>query len=267
MPFLALCRSLSDVPLALLQPSAVLMAACFLTLSFGCSGDAVVVQPPAPVEVSVAPSSLNLNVGYTAQLTATVRGSTDTTVTWRTTPPNIALLTPTGEVTAIAPGTALVVAIANADTSRRATAFVTVTNTMLVIALLPATATISVGQTRRFTAVPANWLWTWRTSHPSIASIDTTGLATAIASGTTVITALPQSDSTKRVSAILTVLPPNSRGTGERSVIAARSLRPYPCSTTTRLAESIGHWALYTYDSCRRLFVLTDPVKLSGVGG
>jgi hypothetical protein len=50
-------------------------------LFFACARDTVVIEPPADVEVSVAPSLLALSVGQSVQLSGVVRGSTNTGIT------------------------------------------------------------------------------------------------------------------------------------------------------------------------------------------
>jgi uncharacterized protein YjdB len=109
-------------------------------------------------------------------------------------------------VTGIGPGTALVVAIAQADSARRATASVTVTGSKLIIAVAPATAAVELGRTVRFSASPSVWKWNWSSRDAAVASVDTTGLVTGHRAGSTVITAVAQIDSTFSASAVLTVV-------------------------------------------------------------
>jgi uncharacterized protein YjdB len=81
--------------------------------------------PPGPGvdRVTVAPASNAFSVGDTLTLVATVtRASGATpplTVTWRSASPTAATVSATGTVTAIAAGSAVVRAIATADTRQR----------------------------------------------------------------------------------------------------------------------------------------------------
>jgi hypothetical protein len=97
------------------------------------SGDAtataVIVVTPVPVaSVAIAPSAPDIAVGTTTQLTATLRDAGGGTlagreVSWNSRDPGIAVVSSSGQVTGIAPGTATVVARADGQS---ATATVTV---------------------------------------------------------------------------------------------------------------------------------------------
>lgn len=67
-----------------------------------------------------------------------------------------------------------------------------VTGGGLVITISPATATIVVNGTQQYTAVANNgttYTYTWASSNPSVATINSAGLATGVMAGTTLITA------------------------------------------------------------------------------
>lgn len=59
--------------------TAIMAAAC---VTSGCGGGSPS-TPPAPVGVSVSPTSATVNVGTTVQFAATVTNSTNQTVTWQ----------------------------------------------------------------------------------------------------------------------------------------------------------------------------------------
>ena len=62
----------------------------------------------------------------------------------------------------------------------------------LVITISPATATIVVNGTQQYTAVANNgttYTYTWASSNPSVATVNSAGLATGVMAGTTLITA------------------------------------------------------------------------------
>jgi uncharacterized protein YjdB len=80
----------------------------------------------AGVAIIVAPSTVTLTPGQTQQLTATVSGSTNTDVAWKSSTPAIATVGATGVVRAITAGAATITATAAADPSRTATSSVTV---------------------------------------------------------------------------------------------------------------------------------------------
>src|ERR1700747_916782 len=98
---------------------------CMLMLSLaGCAYTSTQVAPPT-VTVSISPTSASMPTGGTQQFTATVSGSTNTAVTWSGTGetiPSAALYTAPGTA-----GTYTVNATSVADTTKSATAAVTVT--------------------------------------------------------------------------------------------------------------------------------------------
>jgi hypothetical protein len=91
---------------------------------------AVTVTAPTPVTISVSPTSSSLTAGGKQQFTATVGGSSDTSVTWSATGGTVST---TGLYTAPATtGTYTVTAKSAADTTKSASAIVTVSVTQLL---------------------------------------------------------------------------------------------------------------------------------------
>ncbi len=85
------------------------------------------------VAIAVAPASLSLQGGQTQQLTATVTGSTNSSVSWSSSNANVVTVSPTGLVRAITPGTATITATSQANPARTATAVVNVAQTMATV--------------------------------------------------------------------------------------------------------------------------------------
>lgn len=106
---------------------ALLLAAC----SGGDDGGTA----PTPVTVSVAPSTLALEVDERARLTATVSGAPGATVSWTSSNGGVARVDATGEVTGVAAGTAVVTASVQGTPGATASAAVTVTEPPLAITL------------------------------------------------------------------------------------------------------------------------------------
>jgi uncharacterized protein YjdB len=82
--------------------------------------------------------------------------------------------------------------------------------------VLPSTATLSVGDTMRLTAIlaahcpggPTTAQWRWESGNSALASVDSlTGLVTARAAGTTTVVATATFDSTIAGAATVRVLP------------------------------------------------------------
>jgi len=180
------------------------VAAGAATVMVACEGQstpvAITVAVVPVASVSVSPSSMNLTVGQTAQLTATPKDAsgsplTGRTVTWSTSNAAVAGVSGNGLVTGAAAGTATITA---SSEGRNGTAAITVTVVPVAsVSVSPATATVLSGQTVQLTAIPkdANGsaltgrVVTWASSVPAVATVSASGLVTGVAAGTITITA------------------------------------------------------------------------------
>jgi len=172
--------------------------------SEGKSGtSAITVTPPAPApvaSVTVAPAALPLIVGQTGTLTATTRDAannvlTDRAITWTSSAEGVATVAPNGTVTAVAPGSATITATSE---GKSGTATVTVTPIPVAsVTVDPSTVSLTTGGTQQITATPrdaqgnalADRAVTWESQNTNIATVSPTGLITAVAPGTTTVTA------------------------------------------------------------------------------
>ena len=150
--------------------------------------------------ITVRPDSVTLRaIGETALLTATATDSggsaiSDPVVNWSSSDPGVATVNHEGLVTAVSNGTATITA-----TLDGASAFATVTVSAIDrIDVLPVSAFLdSAGETVQLTAtafdrngqVVPEALISWASGNPAVATVDSTGLVTAVANGTATITA------------------------------------------------------------------------------
>jgi uncharacterized protein YjdB len=153
--------------------------------------------------------------GQTATLTPTVKDAngatvTDRIVTWSSSNTLVATVSSGGVVTAVSAGTATITA-----TSETKSGSTTLTVTLVPVSsvsVLPTTATRASGQTVQLTAtvrdangtVVTGRTVSWTSSDDQIATVSVSGLVSALATGTAMITA---SSETKRGAAIITVIP------------------------------------------------------------
>gem|GEM_PF-1036831 len=178
---------------------------------------------PTPVPfinniTNVASVALNkptdtLTVGSTDTLTATVSPSiaTNKAVTWTTSDSKVVAVDNTGKVTAVSAGTATITAT-TADGSKTSSCIVTVNNavvTVTSVALNKTTDALTVGSTDTLSAIVApinatNKAVTWASSNTNVATVDNTGIVTAVSAGTATITATT-ADGSKTSSCIVTV--------------------------------------------------------------
>ncbi len=173
----------------------------------GGSDTAVVTVTPVPVaSVSVSPASVSAQVGQTVQLSATTKDSagavlTGRAVSWSSSNPSVASVSGSGLVTGLAAGSATLTATSEGQSGTAAIAVTTVP--VASVAVTPASAGIQVGQTAQLTATPKDGsgnalsgrIVTWASSNASVATVNASGLATAVAAGSAMITATSEGQS------------------------------------------------------------------------
>lgn len=198
----------------------IALAALGGALLFGCGGDGGdPYQPPLPslvdhVEVSPALDTLKA-IGATRRYSAVAKAASGSTVsgvsfTWSTTATGVASVAGDGTVTAVANGTATIRAKAG-DVTGSATAVVLQVAT--AIDLSPTPVGLAPGETIQLevAAEDANGhsisrpSLTWTSSHPSVASVSSSGMVTALNEGQTTITAESDAASSGATVTVLTV--------------------------------------------------------------
>jgi uncharacterized protein YjdB len=195
-------------------------ALLLLLLSLACRDADDPLPPPAAVAaVVVAPEERALVVGETATLTATPRDPfgralSDRLVTWASSDPAVVAVSSTGRVAAGRPGTAVVSATSEGKVGRAEV--IVRPGPLARLTLDPSAAVLARGEVRQLTALghdaAGNALRlgavVWATSDPAVAAVTTvgaTGVVTAGAPGTAVITATAEGKSAR---AEVTVTPP-----------------------------------------------------------
>lgn len=131
--------------------------------------------------------------GASEQLTAALApADADSTVTWTSSNPSVASVSADGTVTANAAGSAVITATAD---GKSASCTVTVTVPLNGIAITGGASTIKKGTTTKLSVTydpedtTDSKTVTWTSSDSSVATVDSTGLVTAVADGTATITA------------------------------------------------------------------------------
>ncbi|MXW67353.1 MAG: hypothetical protein F4Z72_10185 [Gemmatimonadales bacterium] len=155
---------------------------------------------PRPPPVSVSPATAELKaLGATVQLAAEVRDQngrtmTGAAVTWASDAAAVATVNSTGLATAVANGTATITATAG-DASGSAS--LTVAQAVSALAVTSPADTLEVGDTLRLVAAATDAnghaveeaTLDWSSSDASVVGVDESGLVTAVAVGTAVVTA------------------------------------------------------------------------------
>ncbi|MFN7926695.1 MAG: DUF1800 family protein [Blastocatellia bacterium] len=187
------------------------------------------------VAISLSPASASVQTSVTQQFTATVTGTANTAVTWQVNNvtggnATVGTITSSGLYTApaaVPAGAVTVKAISQADTTKSASANVTVTAPAvpIVVSLTPASASLAVNATQQFTASvtgTANTAVTWQVNsvtggNTTVGTITSSGLyaaPAAIPSGVVTVTAISQADTTKKANANVTIIDPSAIAVG-----------------------------------------------------
>jgi len=206
-------------------------------------GTAQVTVQPAPV-VGISPSSVSLAVGETRTLTGriTVAPGVSAAATWRTSDAQIATVDANGTVTGQGLGNATITMISVADSTRRATASVSVIPIVRSITVSPSSASGFAGDVIQLTATivadgALSKVATWRTSNPAIANVNTNGTVTLSGVGQATITALATADTTKRASVVIAVGAPSVRSVSLTPTSAGLGVGQSTQLTTTVIAD------------------------------
>src|SRR5438445_128520 len=164
----------------------------------------VVAPAPVPVtSVSVALSNSSLNIGQTANATATTRDASGNVLTgrvigWSSSNTNVATISSAGVVTAVAAGSTNIIATSEGQTgSAPLTVNAPPPVPVASVSVSPATSTVAIGQTQQLTAtlrdannnVLTGRLIAWSSNNTTVATTSSSGLVTAKASGSATITA------------------------------------------------------------------------------
>ena len=166
--------------------------------------------------VSLNKTSTSIQVGASEQLTATVEpnNATNKAVTWSSNSPSVATVDNSGNVTAVAEGTATIT-VTTQDGNKTATCTVTVTPAssdpvaVTGVSLNKTSTTLTVGGSETLTATvqpsnATNKAVNWSSNPTSVATVDSNGKVTAVAEGTATITVTTQ-DGNKTATCTVTV--------------------------------------------------------------
>ena len=158
----------------------------------------VFVSSTTPVKtLAITPETLDLHVGYSQQLTATItpEDAYTKTLRWITSNSNVAYVNSNGLVTAYGVGTATITAMTTDGSNLSATCTVTVTTVPVESVTLNRTELeMNEGSayTLGATVLPGDAYdrsLTWTSSNPRVATVNSNGRVTAVGVGSTIVTA------------------------------------------------------------------------------
>jgi surface protein len=172
---------------------------------------------PGVVSVSIVEGDQALMVGERVGLTAVVlvTGEADDAVVWLSGAPSVATVSDAGEVTAVAPGSAVVTAtsVFDASISARATITVVTAPAVVSVAIVEGDQALLLGEQVALTAEVvvtggASTAVTWSSLGDSVVTVSSEGLVTAVGAGQASVRATSAVDATVFGSASVTVSEP-----------------------------------------------------------
>jgi len=204
-------------------------------------------KPASLVSLTVSPSSASVAAGLTQQFSATGKYSDGTSknittsVAWTSSNSSVASISSSGLATGVTAGLSVIITATSGALSGTATLQVS-SKVLSSISVTPSPASLSVGHSQQFQATGKysdgstsvlNSGVVWSSSATNVATINATGLAQAIASGTTTISA---SLGSVRGNATLTVSNPK-----------LLSISVLPSNPTASLGRTVQFKATGTY--------------------
>ena len=224
----------------------------------GKSGTSAITVKPKPVgSVILSPAQVSIEAGQTRQLTAQVTDDQGNVlsgrpVSYASDKPNVATVSASGVVTAVAVGDAKITATSEGKTG---TADVVVTPVpVATVEVSPGQTDLTIGGTVTLTATPKDSrgtaltgrITTWTSGAPSVATVNGAGIVTATGSGTAVVFATVEGrtgSATINVRQIpvtsVTVTPPVSSVAIGANVQLTAAVR----SGTTVLTDRVVGWS------------------------
>jgi hypothetical protein len=168
---------------------------------------------PAPISVSIAPTTAAVNVGGSVQFAPKVSGST-AGVSFTISPSTLGTISASGLFTGLLAGQGTVTAASTQDPTKSASALVTVNSVVtpppvntIAVSISPSAVSVNVGTRAQFKATVTNStqgvVWT---ASPSAGTIDKTGvLSAALVPGNGTVTATSVADPTKSATVEVTL--------------------------------------------------------------
>lgn len=194
------------------------------------------IQPQAPVTMEIGSTTT-----YTARITDQSGNEVSASTTWTSSVPSVASIDSRGTATALAEGTTTIVAMSG-NLSASTTLYVNggsrATSTLTSLSINPTSFSIAQGETMQLNVTasdqyggPFSAALSWTSSNSNIATVSTSGLVTAVSSGTASITV---SSGNSSASSTVTVKP----------APIATSITVSPSSKTIRVGSTTRFTAL-----------------------
>lgn len=219
--------------------------------------------------VSLNESEITLTEGNTSQLIATINplNATNQNVTWNSTNTETASVDPTGLVTAISSGETTIT-VTTEDGGKTASCIVTVPVIVESISLNETSLSLEEGNTFQLNAevLPedaSNQLVEWNSTDSEIASVNETGLVTAVSAGEATISATTN-DGGKTASCIVTVSQSNVEVADISNLVSKVYPNPATQILNIQLSETESNLSIYSVLG-KVVYFGTNVAKLTSI--
>lgn len=169
-------------------------------------------SPINTTALAINKTSTTLNVGATETLsvTRTPASVSYPTISWSSSNTSVATVNASGVVTAVGNGTATITAKTTDGTNISKTCSVTVQTPVSGVTVSPTSLSLNAGSTYTLTksispSTASNQNVTWSSSNTSVATVNASGVVTAVGNGTATITCTSSADSSKKGTCSVTV--------------------------------------------------------------
>lgn len=169
-------------------------------------------SPINTTALSINKTSTTLNVGATETLsvTRTPASVSYPTISWSSSNTSVATVNASGVITAVGNGTATITAKTTDGTNISKTCSVTVQTPVSGVTVSPTSLSLNAGSTYTLTksispSTASNQNVTWSSSNTSVATVNASGVVTAVGNGTATITCTSSADSSKKGTCSVTV--------------------------------------------------------------
>jgi uncharacterized protein YjdB len=237
---------------------------------------ATAIAPILIFSITVSPATVSMTVSQTQQITATVLPSNaaNKTLSWSSSNTAIATVSNSGLITSVAVGS-VIITVQGTDGSNvySSVSVVVSANPILItgLSLIPSSITLVPGATTQLSAaiVPSNATnktLSWSSSNMAIATVNTSGLITAVAVGTTTISAISTDGTNRTATCFITVSIPATSISLSQTRVTMHPGNTLTLVATVLPANATNKTVVWTSNSANATVNTSGTITAIGLG-